>query len=203
MKKQQSGFAAVEIIIVLVVIGVIGGIGWVVLSNRNKSTNNETAKTETTAPASTAESGTCFGVSKATIKSLLGPAADNLQNMSDTGVVDVRNGDKAQTCVYPFVAGATADNSFLIDRGTYANQANLDDSQKYIPATGAAIAGLGDSATFAAQDGTIGNTRNFVLTIRQDLKIYKFEISQPQGAVTFTDASAQEALTKIAQAATL
>jgi len=134
---------------------------------------------------------------------LLGPAADNLQNLSDTGVVDVGNGDTARTCVYPFAAGATADNSFIIDRGTYASQATLDDSQKYITDSGAAVSGLGDSATFSAQDVALTNTRDYVLTIRQDLKIYKFEISQPNDAVTFTDAAAQEALAKIAQAATL
>ena len=204
MKKQQTGFSTIEIVIVLAVIGVIGLVGWMVMGRGYKAND---VKTSSSAPAdkpTPTESGTCFGVSKTTVKSLLGDSAKNLTGPSDTGVQEVGKGDKAQTCVYPFKEGDTADNSFMIDVGTYANQSNLTDSQKYITEdAGASVAGLGDSANYLAKDVALNNTRDFVLTIRQDLKIYKFEISQPKGALTFSDASAQTALVKIAQAATL
>jgi prepilin-type N-terminal cleavage/methylation domain-containing protein len=201
VRDDQSGFTAIEIIIVLVVIGVIAGAGFMFISRRNTSSTPAKTATQNNTPATEADS--CFGVSKATIKSLLGSAADNLTGPSDTGVVDVPGGDKAQTCVYPFAAGATAENSFMIDRGTYANQANMDNSQKYITETGAAVTGVGESATFLAKDVSLTHTRDFALKVHQDLKIYTFEISQPSASLTFNDATAQAALIKIAQAATL
>lgn len=203
MKKHQDGFTVVEIIIVLAVVAVIGVVGWMVFGKSKKSdTSKSTDATTTTQPVAT-ESGSCFGVSKETIKSILGTPAANLQDLSDTGVQDIGKGDKAQTCVYTFAPGATSTNSFTIDLGTYASQANLDASQQYIPNDGGVVEGLGDSATYVAKDAAISNSRDFVLTVRQDLKIYKFGISQPQDALTYDDASAQRALIQIAQAATL
>lgn len=201
---KQSRFSAAKLIlIVAVVVGVIGVVGWMVFVKDKKSDSDQNAKDNTTTQPIAAESGTCFGVSKATIKSILGAPAENLQDLSDTGVQDIGKGDKAQTCVYTFAPGATSTNSFTIDLGTYANQANLDASQKYIPNDGGAVEGLGDSATYMAKDAAISNSRDFVLTIRQGLKIYKFGISQPQDALTYNDASAQRALIQIAEAATL
>src|SRR5687768_14525746 len=49
MKVNQKGFSAVEILIVLVVIGLIGGAGWYVLHNRqDKNTESTTTQTNTT-----------------------------------------------------------------------------------------------------------------------------------------------------------
>jgi hypothetical protein len=203
MKKQQSGFGAIEIIIVLAVVGVIGVVGWMVFGRSKKSdTSKNTDTTTVTQPVAT-ESGSCFGVSKDTIKSILGAPAAGLQDLSDTGVQDIGEGDKAQTCVYTFAPGADVTNSFTIDLGTYASQANLDASQKYIPNNGGVVEGLGDSATYEAKDAALSKSRDFVLTVRQGLKLYKFGISQPQDALTYNDASAQRALIQIAQAATL
>ncbi|MEO5627997.1 MAG: prepilin-type N-terminal cleavage/methylation domain-containing protein [Candidatus Saccharimonadales bacterium] len=199
--SNQSGFTAIEIIIALIVIGAIAGVGFVVISRR--PTSGTTARNTPTVNTPATEADSCFGVSKATIKSLLGDAANSMTGPEDTGVQDVPGGDKAQTCVYPFVAGATAENSFMIDLGTYANQANLDNSQRYITETGAAVTGVGESASFLAKDVPLTNTRDFALKVQQGLKIYTFEISQPNSSLTFNDASAQEALIKIAQAATL
>jgi prepilin-type N-terminal cleavage/methylation domain-containing protein len=200
MKKQQPGFTVIEIVLVLAAVGVIAAIGWVAYSRSNKlDKNSGAANTQ----AATAESGSCFGVSKATIKSILGAPAASLQDLSDTKVQDIGKGDTARTCVYTFAPGATATNSFTIDLGTYASQANLDESQKYVTSNGASVEGLGDSATYEAKDATISESRDFVLTIRQDLKIYKFGISQPLNALTYNDASAQRVLIQIAEAATL
>ncbi len=204
MKKQQSGFTVVEIVIVIAIVAALAGIGWFTFNrvSKNEAENNVDDTSESTEPAIT-ESGSCFGVSKDTIKSILGTPAENLQDLSDTKVQDIGNGDTARTCVYTFAPGATATNSFTMDVGTYASQANLDESQKYIESTGGAVEGLGDSATYEAKDAAISSSRDFVLTIRQDLKIYKFGISQPLDALSFNDASAQRALIQIAQAATL
>ncbi|MCX6725022.1 MAG: prepilin-type N-terminal cleavage/methylation domain-containing protein [Candidatus Saccharibacteria bacterium] len=164
MRKQQSGFTAIEIAIAIVVIGVLGIVGWTVMGR--KSTTSKNNDTHDTIIAK--EFGACFG-----------------------------------TCVYPFAAEATATNSFTIDLGTYANQANLDASQKYVVNDGGAVEGLGDSASYTAKDAAISNSRDFVLVVRQGLKIYTFGISQPTNALTYNDASAQRVLIQIAQAATL
>ena len=200
MSKKQSGFTAIEVIIVIAVIGVIGLVGWLVIGRKSTKNTSTTDTKQVAKDDNKKDSGSCFGVSKETIKSLLGTPAANLQGPSDTGVVDI---SKGQTCVYPFAAGATVTNSFTIDRGTYANQANLDASQKYSITEGSSVEGLGDSASYAATDAAISNSRDFVLTVRQDLKIYKFGISQPQDALTYNDASAQRILIQIALAATV
>ena len=204
VRSNQSGFTAVEIVIVLIVVGVLAGIGFMVMGRSSSSTSTDTpAKPKPNAVTKATEKDSCFGVSKETIKMMLGDAAKNMTGPSDTGVVDVPGGDKAQTCVFPFVAGAKAENSFIIDLGTFANQENLDKSQKYITEVGGEVTGVGESATYLAKDAPLTNSRDFALKVRQGLKIYTFEISQPNSSLTFNDATAQVALVKIAQAATL
>lgn len=49
MKKNEKGFGAVEILIVLVIVGLIGGTGWYVLRGKNKITKpSETSNTHKT-----------------------------------------------------------------------------------------------------------------------------------------------------------
>ncbi|MBA3679543.1 prepilin-type N-terminal cleavage/methylation domain-containing protein [Candidatus Saccharibacteria bacterium] len=88
MKKQESGFTMIEVVLVIAVVGVLAGAGWLLWSRRNHSAS-QTASNTNSQPTTTANSGTCFGVSKATIKSLLGAPAANLQDLSDTGVKDI------------------------------------------------------------------------------------------------------------------
>ena len=203
MSKKQSGFTAIEIIIVIAVIGVIGLVGWLVIGRKSTKNSSTTDTKQVAQDDNKKDSGSCFGVSKEVIMSLLGTPAVNLQGPSDTGASLIGKGDVVQTCVYPFAAGERVTNSFSIDRGTYPSQANLDSSQKYSITGGSSVEGLGDSASYAATDAAISSSRDFVLTVRQDLKIYKFGISQPQDALTYSDASAQRILIQIAQAATL
>ena len=54
MKKNEKGFSAVEIILVLVVVGLIGVVGFMVYKNHNKKpATNTVATTTTTKPATT------------------------------------------------------------------------------------------------------------------------------------------------------
>jgi cytoskeletal protein RodZ len=47
MKKNQSGFAVLELVLLVVVVGIIGVVGWKVMS-MNKSTNDSASSTGTT-----------------------------------------------------------------------------------------------------------------------------------------------------------
>ncbi|MEI7522649.1 MAG: prepilin-type N-terminal cleavage/methylation domain-containing protein, partial [Candidatus Saccharibacteria bacterium] len=67
MRKQQSGFTAIEIAIAVVVIGVLGLVGWTVMGRKSTTSKNN----DNPATVITKESGACFGVSKTTVKSLL------------------------------------------------------------------------------------------------------------------------------------
>lgn len=54
MKTNQKGFSVVEILIVIVVVGLIGGVGFMVYKNHNKKpSTNSVATTTTTKPAAT------------------------------------------------------------------------------------------------------------------------------------------------------
>lgn len=56
LKKNESGFSAVEVILVLVIVAMLGSVGWYVWSNRSKNitTNTSTStNASTTKPAST------------------------------------------------------------------------------------------------------------------------------------------------------
>lgn len=55
MKTNQKGFSAVEIILVVAVVGLIGAVGWLVYDRQQGNTN---AKTETSEPAKAAASNT-------------------------------------------------------------------------------------------------------------------------------------------------
>ena len=69
--KKQSGFAAVELVVALVLIAAIGGVGYYVW-------HNHSAKAPTTATATTAASGSSY-----TSPTVTAPAAPQVTSPSD------------------------------------------------------------------------------------------------------------------------
>jgi len=53
LKQNESGFSAVEVILVLVIIVLLGVVGWFVYKNQKKTTTPSTTNTSTTKPTST------------------------------------------------------------------------------------------------------------------------------------------------------
>lgn len=188
-----------------IIIVVIAGVG-IMLLNQNKdpqtkTTNDALSKMTTESPSE--DLGLCNIVSLDTIKSALGSAAANLTGPDNTGVIGLGDGDKGQTCVYPFVPGGTVSNGFYTDLAKYSSQESFEKVSSFTATQGTPISGLGDRATFeGAKDNYIGGMET-ALTVVKGTNVYIFAITEPKDATTFTDTTAQAALTKIAQAAQL
>ena len=188
----------------IVVLVIVGAGAFAFMNKDSDTTNSTTTMNETNSSESEANNedlGLCDIVDVATIKSALGSAADTLTGPNNTGVISLGDGDKGQTCVYPFVEGASASNSFYTDLAQYT-EASYDNVADFTATSGETVSGVGDRATFKSSEAFM-NAKEFSITAVKGANVYKFVISQPADAVTFDDASAMAALTAIAQAATL
>lgn len=145
--------------------------------------------------------GACTMVSKDTIKAELGAAAATLSGPQDTGVTGLGDGDKGQTCIYPFLDGGSVYNSFYIDVASYASQATFDEVTQY--SSDGITVDVGDVAYFTRSEPITSKSTELSLKVQKDKKVILFVISQPTASMTFTNETAQSALTKIALAAKL
>ena len=144
----------------------------------------------------------CNIVEVSTVKSALGAVAANVTAPDNTGVVSLGDGDKGQTCVYPFEAGGNAQNGFYTDLATYSAESFALISD-FTATSGTPVSGVGDKAVFEAAGDTGIGTNEYSITAVKGTDVYLFVISEPKDAVTFDEASALEALTTIAQSAKL
>jgi len=195
-------------IIAIAILG-LGIIGSVVLGNKDDS--SDTAQNKSTDTSDVAKSdnskdeddlGLCDLVETDVIKSSIGSTADNLTGPNNTGVTGLGDGDKGQTCVYPFVSGGSVTNSFYTDLAVYS-QETFKLVSDFTANGNITVSGLGDRASFEASESTVINTTEFSLTVVQGTKVYKFVISQPEAEVTISATDAQTALTAIAMSANL
>lgn len=195
------------IILAIAVVIVLGAGGALVFSlNKNTesskaSASDDSSTTKSDSNTENEDQGACSMVDVATITSALGSAADTLGNAQDTGVTSLGDGDMGQTCIYPFVADATISNSFYIDIASYATQATFDDVAQY--SSDGTTVDVGDVAYFTVATPITSNSTEYTLTVHKDKKIIKFVISQPTSTTTFTNDTAQSALTTIGKAAKL
>ena len=145
--------------------------------------------------------GLCKIIAIADIKSALGSAAATLSGPNNTGVTSLGDGDKGQTCVYPFTEGGDVSNSFYTDLAQYS-QESFDKVADFTATSGTPVSGVGDKATYAAGQPLTGS-KEFTITAVKGTNVYLFVISQPKDAASFDEASALKALTTIAQSAKL
>ncbi len=190
------------VVVILIVAGAI------VLTKKDSDSSTEKISSNTSEKASSDvketkdDLGACTIVEAATIKSALGDAAASLGSAQDTGVTSLGDGDKGQTCVYPFAEGATVSNSFYVDIASYASQATFDDVTQY-SSDGITVGGVGDVAYFTVSEPITSKSKEFSLNVHKDKKVILFVISQPKDSATFTNDTAQSALTQIAKTAKL
>lgn len=194
------------IIGIILIVLIVGGV--LIFINNNKSSNvsvnqstNNTKTNNTIKDTDEEDLGLCNIVSISTIKSELGAAASNLLGPNNTGVTSLGDGDKGQTCVYPFKDGASVSNSFYIDLASYALQKTFDDVTQY--SSDGITVNAGDVAYFTVSEPITSKSTEFTLKVQKDKKVYLFVISQPTDTITFTNDSAQTALTNIALASKL
>ena len=145
--------------------------------------------------------GLCKVIAITDIKSALGSAAATLSGPNNTGVTSLGDGDKGQTCVYPFTEGGDVSNSFYTDLAQYS-QESFDKVADFTATSGTPVSGVGDKATYAASQSLTGG-KEFTVTAVKGTNVYLFVISQPKDAASFDEASALKALTTIAQSAKL
>ena len=190
------------VVVILIVAGAI------VLTKKDSDSSTEKISSNTSEKASSDvketkdDLGACTIVEATTIKSALGDAAASLGSAQDTGVTSLGDGDKGQTCVYPFAEGATVSNSFYVDIASYASQATFDDVTQY-SSDGITVGGVGDVAYFTVSEPITSKSKEFSLNVHKDKKVILFVISQPKDSATFTNDTAQSALTQIAKTAKL
>ena len=194
----------VTITIIGVVVFVVAGVLLFTGMNKDKSSDKQTTATtnsKTIEQKDEEDLGRCKVVDKTTIKSALGAAADTLSGPNNTGVTSLGDGDKGQTCVYPFSEGGSQSNSFYTDLADYS-QESFDNVADITATSGSDVSGVGDRAKFTSGD-TLTGTMEYTITAVKDTKVYLFVISQPKDATTFDESSALSALTTIARAAKL
>ena len=190
------------VVVILIVAGAI------VLTKKDSDSSTEKISSNTSEKASSDvketkdDLGACTIVEAATIKSALGDAAASLGSAQDTGVTSLGDGDKGQTCVYPFAEGASVSNSFYVDIASYSSQATFDDVTQY-SSDGITVGGVGDVAYFTVSEPITSKSKEFSLNVHKDKKVILFVISQPKDSVSFTNDTAQSALTQIAKTAKL
>jgi len=196
----------IVIIAGLVVVILIAGGALVFSGKDNKSPNSSSSTSDNTssksADSAKEDLGLCKIIDKDAAKVALGAAAVNLSGPDDTGVTGLGDGDKGQTCVYPFAEGADVTNSFYTDLAVYS-QKSFDDISSFTATSGEPVSGIGDKAVYESNVLAATNAKEFSITSVKGTKVYTFTISQPKDAVTFDDATARTALTTIAQAAKL
>ncbi|MCA0228414.1 hypothetical protein LCH21_03100 [Patescibacteria group bacterium] len=194
----------VTITIIGVVVFVVAGVLLFTGMNKDKSSDKQTTATtnsKTIEQKDEEDLGLCKVVDMTTIKSALGAAADTLSGPNNTGVTSLGDGDKGQTCVYPFSEGGSQSNSFYTDLADYS-QESFDNVADITATSGSDVSGVGDRAKFTSGD-TLTGTMEYTITAVKDTKVYLFVISQPKDATTFDESSALSALTTIARAAKL
>lgn len=185
-----------------------------------RSQNEETPPAETlVGPNLSKNYGACDLFDKATVKTALGSAANELQDPQNNGIVDgkkVGGGMEdlvfdSQVCIYGFAPGGTFEdgsgsgNGLTVLVAKYTNETG--------PATFIAairdeplieeITDLGDDAFYNANTTATGPGAmyNFKLQVFKGKTLYEYTIRQPADAATYTAESAKTALVTLAKAA--
>lgn len=188
---------------IIVIVLVVGGI---VLLSKNKGDKTVTTSSTASQDSKSSETnkddlGLCAIIETSVVKEALGSAAANMTGPENSGVNGLGDGDKGQTCVYPFVEGGSVSNSFYTDLAQYSKD-SFDKIASFTATSGTPVSGVGDKATYASSEPLTGG-KEFTITAIKGTSVYLFVISQPKNAVTFDDSSALTALSTIAQSAKL
>ena len=187
------------LVIVLATVGVL----YVINNGKNTSTSQATKPTHVI-PDLSHNYGACDLFNITSIKSALGSPAASITDGFNTGIANSGGGDTAQNCVYGLstkvteVSDTMLMNSFYTLVYVYKNQANKDGAgDAYDGAT--LIPGIGDKAGFISYSDKTLKYTDYSLHVDSGLRYFVYSIRVPLGSPSFTDSSAEDALTKLAK----
>ncbi len=135
MKTNQKGFSAVEVILVLVIVGLVAGFGWYVWQSKNKD-DSKTANT-TSNESSTSESGKSLAITALGIK-VNDPEGRDLQmhaekicaaecDTEDSYFIRDDNDGYFERCEYPAVVSKVSEDSvhYITEDANYATEHHI------------------------------------------------------------------------------
>lgn len=161
--------------------------------------------------------GACSALEQASIRSVLGEPASNLQPAVNTGIIEepqVGEGAQdvvadSQTCVYAFEPGGVAENgfnitnAFVVRKTTYANLEGVSTAIEQVKADPSTLSVSAENAFYTpitAAQGP-GAVYTFELQVFNGTVRTVYSIRQPAEAVTFNAESARTVLLALADQA--
>lgn len=145
------------------------------------------------------EEGTDIGVgkvfSKNDVASVLGDHAKSIAD-ADVSAVFNYNGTRGQTLTYDFTRFDGYGASVYVDLKEFKNQSVLDESHIYNSTL--KTDPVGDHPAYYMHAQTLGTLREYSLMVVDNLKVYRFALSQPSDRIAISEVSALAALKRLA-----
>jgi hypothetical protein len=202
------------IIVIAIIVGLLiitsGVVGAVLVLNKKTSptTSDQTPATVNggpeeqeaqTTPDLSVDLGACTVVTHTDVSESLAPTITSVRDAVNRGFGYERNGDKSQSCVYPFSADDNLSNRLTVTVTEFSSATNKSDAEQAIEDF-SEVTGIGEKASFMSALGTTDFKQNtYSLFVIKDMKMYLFAIAQPTDSDKFTAASAQSALETLAK----
>jgi hypothetical protein len=201
------------IIVIAIIVGLLivtsGVVGAILVLNKKTDSNTgvipgtvngspEEQESQTT-PDLSVDLGACTVVSQADVSGAVSPQIATVRDAVNRGFGYEKNGDKSQSCVYPFSADSNLTNRLTITVTAFNNETNKNNSISDLNDF-TAVQGIGEKAAFTSEtDETSLQQNTYSLFFINDMTLYRFTIAQPIDGDKFTAATAQSALETLAK----
>lgn len=203
------------IIIIAIIVGLLmvgGGIVGAILISQRPATpaastespvsdlDADPAKQEAqTTPDLSIDLGACTAVTHEVLNEALVPPLKDVRDAINRGFGHEANGDKSQSCVYPFSVENTLNNRFTLTVTEFKDATNKADAIKGL-ASYTELPDIGEKAGYSAATDTDLKQNSYMLLFVEDMKLYSLILLQPLDSDVFSKETAQAALVTIAHA---
>ena len=134
-------------------------------------------------------------VSRDDVVAALGAKAKSVDAVSVSNVFNL-NGNRGQTATYSFVRADGKQASLYVDMMFFKNYAELKSANIY--GSTKQTDDLAGHPAYYMYAQTLGSDREYRLMVVNDLKVYKFVITQPHQDITINEVAALASLKKLA-----